>query len=241
MKSPLSLWVFLCLFLFSCGANPEKQARELLDRSIEAHGGAEPWEKIVSLKFRKQARLLNEDGSVESELTQQMEFRFKPNFEGKITWTKDSIQHVSTWDGMRMRYFMGENEVENPGFLAAKRKEFDTEFYLVAQPWKLLDEETVPIYEGKKSLENGRLVEVIRIDFGPESDVWYYYFDPKSAVMVGSEIHGKDQRTLVYNLGYVENDGLKLQGQRDSWRVNEKGERLFLSAEHLYSDYQITR
>lgn len=241
MKSSLSLCVLLCALLFSCGKSPERQGRELVDRAIAAHGGADAWEEISVLKFNKRTRLLREDGSVESELNQHMEFRLKPNVEGKITWTKDGLEHVSTWDGVRMRYFMGKNEVENTGFLASKKKGFDMEFYAVAQPWKLLNEKTTPIYEGQKTLENGRLVEVIRMDYGPEADVWYYYFDPKSAVVVGSEVHMKDQKMLTYNLGYSDVERLKVQGQSDRWTVNEKGEKLFVNAEYLYSDYQITK
>jgi hypothetical protein len=241
MKSSLSLWMLLCVSLFSCGDNPERQGRKLLERSSIAHGGADAWEEISSLKFNKRTRLLREDGEVESELDQQIEFRLKPNFEGKISWIKDSLKHVSTWDGGRMRYYMGENEVTNPGFLAAKRKEIDMEFDAVAQPWKLLNEKSTPIYEGQKTLENGKQVEVIRLDSGPDADVWYYYFDPQSAMMVGSEAHVKDQKTLSYYLGYSDVQGLKVPGQRDQWRVNDQGEKLFLRAEYLYSDYQIVK
>lgn len=232
--------VFLGLVLqFSCGNSPEKQARELVEKSIAAHGGAEKWSEISSLKFRKMTRLFHEDGSVESELDQWHEFRFKPFFEGKITWTKDSIPHVSTWDGTQMQYFMGGNEVKNDGFLASKKKDFDAAFYAVSQPWKLLDEEVKLIYEGQKTLESGKSVDVIRVDYGPDSDIWWYYFDPETAEMIGNEIQLKDHRSLVYNLGIEEVEGLKFHGKRESFRVNEQGEKLFLRAEYLYSEYQI--
>ncbi|OOG73143.1 hypothetical protein [Algoriphagus sp. A40] len=240
MRPILRYLVFLGLVLqFSCGKSPEKQARELLEKSIAAHGDEEGWDEISSLKFRKVTKLLNEDGSVESELDQWHEFRFKPYFEGKITWTKDSISHVATWDGTQMHYFMGENEVQNAGFLASKKKDFDAAFYAVAQPWKLLDEEAKLIYEGQKTLENGKLVEVIRVDYGPDSDIWWYYFDPETAEMVANEIQLKDHRSLVYNLGFEEVEGFRLHGKRESWRVNEKGEKLFLRAEYVYLEYEI--
>jgi hypothetical protein len=234
-----SLVFFALIFQFACSTSPEEQAEILLKKSFEAHGGAEKWSKLSSLKFRKWTRLLKEDGSVESELDQWHEFRFQPFFEGKITWTKDSITHVTTWDGARMRYFMGENEVENEGFLASKKKDFDAAFYTVAQPWKLLDEGAKLSYEGQKTLENGKLVEVIRVDYGPEADKWWYYFDPETSQMVGNEIQLKDHRSLVYNLSFEEIEGLRLHGKRESFRVNDKGEKLFLRAEYLYSEHEI--
>lgn len=240
MRSTLQFLVFLGLiFQFSCATSPEKQAGALLEKSMEAHGGAEKWSEISSLKFRKMTRLLHEDGSVESELDQWHEFRFKPYFEGKITWTKDSIFHVATWDGAQMHYFMGGNEVKNEGFLASKKKDFDAAFYVVAQPWKLLDEGAKLIYEGQKTLENGKPVEVIRVDYGPDSDVWWHYFDQETAEMIGNEIQLKDHRSLVYNLGFEEVEGLKLHGKRESFRVNAQGEKIFLRAEYLYSEYQV--
>jgi len=240
MRPILPLLVFLLsLLVSSCTPSSEKQARELLKKSIVAHGGTESWEGIKSLKFRKWTRLLNEDGSVESELDQWHEFRFKPYFEGKITWTKDSITHVSSWDGSRMSYFMGENEVKNESFLVAKRKDFDAAFYAVAQPWKLLDEGTKLSYEGQKTLENGNLVEVIRVDYGQDADMWWYYFDLETSEMIGNEVQLKDHRSLVYNLSVEAVEGFKLHGKRESWRVNEKGERLFLRAEYAYSNYQV--
>ncbi|SEF99701.1 hypothetical protein [Algoriphagus boritolerans] len=224
---------------FSCTPSPEKQAKALIAKSIVAHGGAESWNDMSSLKFRKWARLLNEDGSVESELDQWHEFRFQPYFEGKITWTKDSITHRSIWDGAKMSYFMGENEIKNESFLAAKKKDFDAAFYAVAQPWKLLDEGTTLTYEGQRTLENGNLAEVIRVDYGQEADIWWYYFDPETFGMIGNEVQLKDHRSLVYNLSFEEVNGFKLHGKRESWRVNEKGEKLFLRAEYRYSEYQI--
>jgi hypothetical protein len=234
-------FVFVFLLQFSCAPKAEKQAKSLLKKSIEAHGGETKWFEVSSLKFRKWTRLLNEDGSIESELDQWHEFKLKPYFEGKITWTKDSITHSISWDGTRMRYLMGENEVQNPGFLASKRKDFDAAFYAVAQPWKLLDEGTKLLYEGQKTAENGQVVEVIRVEYGLDSDVWWYYFDPVTSLMVGNEVQLKDHRSLVNNLSMEEVQGFKFHGSRESWRVNEKSEKLFLRAEYRYSDYQIQK
>jgi hypothetical protein len=233
--------VALFVLTISCQPSPQKEAKALLEKSIVAHGGSEPWDDLSSLKFRKWTRLLNEDGTVESELDQWHEFRFQPYFEGKITWTKDSIRHVSIWDGTKMSYFMGENEVKNEDFLASKRKDFDAAFYAVAQPWKLLDEGTKLSYEGQKTLESGQLAEVIRVDYGPDADIWWYYFDPVSFEMIGNEVQLKDHRSLVYNLSLEAVEGFKLHGKRESWRVNEEGQKLFLRAEYRYSDYQILK
>jgi hypothetical protein len=235
-----SVLITLLAFGFGCAKSTEKQAHEILEKSIEAHGGSEKWEKVTSLKFRKWTRLLTDSGTVESELDQVLEFRMKPYFEGKITWIKDSLVHVSTWDGAQMNYSMGGNEIQNADFLKAKKADFDAAFYAVAQPWKLMDEGAKLSYEGQKILENGQLAEVVLVEYGPESDSWWYYFDPTSFQLIGNEVQLKDHRSLIYTLTYEQAGDLVLHGKRVSYRINERGEKLYTRAEYLYSEYVIT-
>ena len=235
----LTQFSILILLVFGCAKNPEKEAKEILQKSMEAHGGAAKWEDLKSLKFKKWTQLLTDSGTVENDLSQELEFRMKPFFEGKITWTKDSVQHVSIWDGSKMSYFLGGNEVQNSGFLDSKKSDFDAAFYAVAQPWKLLDEEAFLIYEGQKKLENGVLVEVVRVDYGPESDIWWYYFDPLTFLLLGNEVQLKDHRSLIYTTTNEQADALIMHGERVSYRVNEKGEKLYLRASYRYSDFEV--
>lgn len=235
-----SVLIGLLVFGFGCAKSPEKQAQEILEKSMEAHGGSEKWEKVTSLKFRKWTRLLTDSGTVESELDQMLEFRMKPFLESKITWTKDSVEHVSTWDGSQMNYSMGGNEIQNADFLKSKKADFDAAFYAVAQPWKLLDEGARLSYDGQKTLENGQLAEVVSVDYGPESDSWWYYFDPVSFQLIGNEVQLKDHRSLIYTLTYEQAGDLIMHGKRVSYRVNEQGEKLYTRAEYLYSEYVIT-
>jgi hypothetical protein len=239
MNTKNILFILLIFLLASCAPSSEKQAIELLQKSIKAHETSNSWGNLQAIKFRKWTRLLNENGEVESETDQFNEFRLSPFFEGKISWEVDSIAHVSTWDGSMMRYTMGGNEVKNPDFLAQKKKDLDAAFYALAQPWKLLDEGPKLRYEGQKTLENGTLVEVIAVDYGADADQWWYYFDPKSFLMIGNEVQLKDHRSLIYDLSYDDSSGLLLHGTRESFRVNESGERLYLRAEYRYTEYEL--
>lgn len=235
-----SVSIFLLIVCFGCAKSPEKQAQNLLEKSIEAHGGSDKWEKVSSIKFKKWTRMLTDSGKVESEVDQVLEFRLKPYFEGKITWIKDSVEHVSSWDGSKLRYTMGGNEIQNPDFLKSKKADFDAAFYAVAQPWKLLDEGAEMVYEGQKKLENGQLAEVIKVNYGLESDIWWYYFDPISYQLIGNEVQLKDHRSLIYTESYEKAGELIFHGKRVSYRVNENGEKIYTRAEYLYSDYVVT-
>lgn len=240
----LSYLIVICcfsVFCLACGTSPTKQAELLLENSIQAHGGQEAWGQVEKISFRKWTQLLNEDGSIESETDQLQEFRLFPRFEAKISWESDSLLHISSFDGQRMSYMIGENEVKNADFLASKRQDVDAAFYVLAQPWKLLEDSGAELnYRGKKTLTDQREVEVIEVDYGPEEDTWWYYFDPNTSLMIGNEVQLKDHRSLIFNIEEDRSTPFVLHGTRESFRVNEKGEKLYLRALYRYSDYQIT-
>ncbi|MEB2779787.1 hypothetical protein U3A58_05225 [Algoriphagus sp. C2-6-M1] len=228
------------LFIFACTPSPEKQAQELVEKSIKAHELSKKWGNVTGIKFRKCTRLLDENGAIENEFEQWVEFRLKPYFEAKLTWTKDSVLHVSNFNGSRMSYQMGENSIENEGFLKAKRAEINAAFLAFAQPWKLTDEHARLAYEGQKTLDDGKSVESSRVDFGADSVVSWVYFDPISSKIVSNEQHAKDHKSLIETTSYDESTGLVLAKERKSFRINEAGKKGFLQAEYLYSDYELT-
>ncbi|WP_296703242.1 DUF6503 family protein [Algoriphagus sp.] len=239
-KAGIFLMGLLSFLMVCCSQDSEKRAKEILEKSIEAHGGQQAWDNLESLKFRKRTKLLLEDGSVESETDQWIQFRMKPYFEGSLSWTSDSVEHISTFDGTEMKYTMGGNSVQNPDFLKSKKKDFDAAYYVIAQPWKLLQDENVTLtYEGQKKLDTGKLAESVRVNYGPEDDVWWFYFDPLSFEMIGNEVQLKDHRSYIVNNSMVSDGPFLFYGIRTSYRIDENGNKLYVRAAYEYSDFEI--
>lgn len=237
-KSLLS--IVLSLFFFSCTPSPEEQAQELVEKSIEGHELSKKWENVAAIRFKKLTRLLYEDGAVESESEQWVEFRLKPYFEAKLTWSKDSISHIVNFNGSKTSYQMGENSIQNEGFLKAKRVEIDAVYFAFAQPWNLLDENTSLMYEGQKTLEGGKIVESVRVENLNAPKPFWIYFDTVSFKVETIESQGKDYKSLLENLAPDESTGLLFPKGQKSYRIDDSGKKLFLQAEYLYSDYQVT-
>lgn len=234
-----SYMLLLLITFFACKPKEEREAIDLLGKAIEAHGGEKAFEDMSEIQFRKWTQLLDENGDVESETDQLIQFQLKPSLTGKITWEKDSIKHVIEFDGEQTSYKMGENSVQNSGFLQAKRKEFDAAYYVVMQPWMLLQDENVKlVYEGVRTVFE-KDVQVIRAEYGSDEDVWWYYFDSKTNLMAGNEVQLKDHRSQIENLSFSQAGNLKFYGQRESYRVDENGNRKFLRAIYSYSDFQL--
>lgn len=242
MRITVSALIVFIIFiqLTACKPSPEQKAVAILEKAISAHGGQESWDRLEVLKFRKWTRLLKEDGTIESETDQMMEFRLKPYLEGTITWVSDSVTHISSFNGSKMNYTMNGNSIQNPDFLKSKKSDFDAAFYVIAQPWKLLQDEGATLtYEGQKTLLSGQLAEVVQVNYGPDQDTWWYYFDPVSFVMLGNEVQLKDHRSLLENDSMEKVDPFLFYGERTSYRIDSSGKKQFIRAEYRYSDFEI--
>ncbi|MDN3202707.1 DUF6503 family protein [Algoriphagus sediminis] len=242
MKIRFSFYLMsICIFLFSCESETrDSKAIVLLEKSAEAHGGQERWSELRKISFKKWTILLDSLGNTENETNQLQSFQLKPQFQGEISWTKDSLLHVSTWDGSQMSYFMGENEVKNQDFLDQRKSEIDAAFYVLAQPWKLLQDPNAKLqYLGEGVFDGGKKVLTIEVTYGEDSDIWWYYFDPESFLIVGNEVQLSDHRSLIINGQMEEVEGMMFHGARTSYRVDDQGRKLYVRARYRYSDYEL--
>ncbi|NVJ85685.1 MAG: DUF2029 domain-containing protein [Algoriphagus sp.] len=239
-KKILNSVLLLSLVAFwACQPKEERAALQLIEESIETHGGQESWDNLESISFRKWTQLLLEDGSIEKETDQFIRFSFKPEFSGTITWIQDSVEHVLSYSNGETHYSIAGNSIENPDFLAAKKKDFDAAYYAFAQPWKLLEEEgSTLISEGVRKTPLGEAA-VVRVEYGLGNDKWWYYFDPTTKQMLGNEVQLSDHRSLVENIDFNDQGPFKFYRIRKSYRINEFGEKLYLRADYRYDDFQV--
>jgi hypothetical protein len=239
-----SFIIFLVLFyfLFSCSTR-DKQAVSIIEKSIKAHGGKEAWEKIQSLSMVRDLWLFDENGNVESNARQENEFRIKPYFEAKMSWEKDSVEHRVIFDGLKTQYWMGANEIQNEGFLQSKKRDIDAAFYVLTKPFDLLDTDKNLTYEGRTELPGGIEVETVKVvDGNPEdplTDIWWYFFDPKSFEILAYKVKTTDHYSLVYNQGWDSSTGILLPAKRESFRVDALGNHLYRRALYAYGLYRI--
>lgn len=241
MKKAL-LSAILIISLFSCSTR-DKQAVSLIEKSIEAHGGKEAWEKVQSISMVRDIWMFDESGNTESNVRQENEFRLKPYFEAKMSWEKDSVQHRVIFDGLKTKYWMGENEIQNEGFLAAKKKDIDAAFYVLTKPFDLLDEGKDLKYEGKTELPGGVIMETVRVIDGdpndPNVDIWWYYIDPNTFEIFAYKVKTIDHYSLVYNQGWDRSTGILMPARRESYRVDSLGNHLYRRALYGYGMYEI--
>lgn len=243
MKNNILLVIIhLPIFLLSCSSGRDKEAVSLIEKSIEAHGGQLAWDRLQVFSMEKESWLYFEDGQIESHSLQQNEFRLRPYFEAKMSWEKDSITHKVIFDGIRTQYLMGENEILNEGFLRSKKKDIDAAYYVMTKPFDLLDEGKNLTYIGLSKLSDGRSVETVKVVDGdpdnPQTDIWWYFFDPETFRLISYKTKTSDHFSLVYNVEWDNSTGILFPAKRESYRVDSLGNHLYLRAEYAYRNYK---
>jgi hypothetical protein len=241
---PKSLQILIVFVVaVSCKPSAEQKALDLIDKSIEAHGGKHIWVELESISFVKETKLFRPDSSLENHLVQEIEIRFRPNWEVKMSWQKDSILHRSVFDGKRTRYWLGENEIQNTDFLQSKKRDLDAAAYVMTKPFDLVTGKKRLTYLGLSRLPDGKEYESLEVVDGTtdsgNADVWVYFFDPKESRLEAYSVKTSDHTSLVFNEGMDFFGGVLFPQARKSYRLLENGQVEFLRAEYTFSRFQV--
>ncbi len=226
--------LILATAMTACTQSAEEKGRQLLEKALLAHGGIENWEKVTAMVLTRSIQNYDEAGKHRDETIQKQEFRLIPYFEAKITWTKDSLDYLVSWDASTMRYRMGENEIKNESFLTAKKVELDESFAAVAMPWVLRDAAGVAAYQGQDTLDDGQLVEVLQVSSG-----FKLYLDPVSFKVLAKQTEKKGRTILTFYQTIAEDGKLVVLGEEKSYQLAENGEREFVVSASTYSELKI--
>jgi hypothetical protein len=230
----------MIVFFTSCSEN---KATRIIKKSIESHGGMESWDGMTSFSLEKETWLYDENGELESHVIQYIEFRHKPFFEGKMTWYVDSAKHTLVFDGLKTRYWMEGNEILNEGFLNQQKKVMDAAYYVLTKPYDLLDGDKKLTYEGPEILPTGEEVVAINVIDGdskdPKVDIWSYYFDPETSVLLGYKVKTGGHISFVKNINFETNLKIVFPAKRESYRLTDSGLIQFKRAEYEFKNYMV--
>jgi hypothetical protein len=229
---------------FSCAGKTEKKALELIQNSIDFHSQDSDWDDLKGFSFEKETVLYDENGAVESQSLVLHNYRQQPFYEGQMTWVKDSVKHVFTFDGLKTSYRMGQNEIQNVGFLQSRKLDFDGTHYVISKPFDLLKGGKKVSYLGRTKLATGYEVESVQVmDANPKDsgsdDIWWYFFDPESHELVAYRVKTAGHYAEVYNIKRERFAGFLLPSRRISYRVDSIGNHLYTRAAYNYKNYKL--
>jgi len=245
------LLLVLCLLVVSLACqnnnkesltNIESKARYLVLASIEKHGGMNTWQNLQSISYNKTIILTDSTGIEESRITQRHKYQLKPKLSGTISWLSDndSISIVYKNDAAS-RFVNGIEETDSTSKESAKNSFFSS-FYVLFQPFKLLDDGTELIYIGEDVLESGLKVNVVQPVYEgakPGDDRWWYYFNKETNQLAANMVNHPPTYSYIVNLAYDNTTAITFNAHRKSYFVDSLRNVRYLRAEYFYKDYQL--
>jgi len=239
---------FLILLLSSCASlrNPfsniqDEQAIQIIKQSMQAYGGLDNWNNIEYLSFDKWYALYDENGNEEVNVNQKHHYTPQKIY---MTWAsgEDKMEQYKIDDNY---YKLKNGEADPSAKLQSVKNSILASTFVMNFPYNLLDKGSVISYEGQSTFMD-KAVHVIKAEYFPETqshhttkDIWWHYIDQESHISLGYKVKHLDHISLVKNTSFHTVMGFTLPWKRESFRVDENGEELFLRAEYEYGGYSV--
>jgi len=244
----ITTFLLFCFWSILFGGCEEKNlnpAETIVRKSIIAHGGWEAWEKVRQVKYRKTILLFDSTGQLESKVIQFHSYQLKPLFTGEISWKVAEDTHRIVYDGEQAVKMINGQALEDSLASQNAYNSMMAAHYVLFQPFKLLDPGVVLRYEGRDTLEEGEVVDVVLASYNRDnsnhtkSDRWWYYFDASSNRLLANMVEHEANNSYIKNLDYDATNALLLNHHRKSYTVDSLRNLLFLRAEYFYDDIKL--
>jgi len=233
----MRLVLFICAIGFlSCSEISSQSGKEIVNKSVEAHGGREAFQELESVSFTKTTRLYKEDGSLDSETFQEQSFTMIPGYLLLIKWKDGNDEHKITYDRSNVTKLVNNVKIEDLGAIENALKLASSAEYVFFQPFKLLDDKGQLSYEGKQMVGDSIEASVVAIkynDDNPLSDSWRYYFDENYRLVAASVKHN-NRISFIENLDFQTYKGTLFNKVRKSYFVDSTFQNKQLRAEYDY-------
>jgi len=226
--------VILPLLFISCQKASVPTPEEVLQKAVQAHGGAAAFEAVQVFSFDKKTSSYDSLGEPTKLLEQSFEYDFK---KGAYTlgWKENGKNYQ-----FNIRGISGNIRV-NDSLVTISTDARDTYesllnggLFVYWQPYKLATELPDNAVVSPDTLMNTP-VWAVSFQFDQSSDQWVWYFDQNSGVCLGNRVWHNNRYSLILNQSWLAYQGLKLPQERVSYRVNTANEILYKQADYVYS------
>jgi len=235
------LVLIIIIINISCQPGSSEGPMEIITHSVAAHGGIESWQQLNSLSFRKKILLFDSTGNLESEKVELHRYTFNPEFTGRISWQKGEMAITISFDGKSTQKIVDGDTIRDQEALDQSYNKIMGGFYVMAQPFKLLEEGSNITYSGKDTLENSTLVNVLKVGdkSSEKSDVWWYYFDRESNRLIANLVNHNNHYSYIKNLSFDTTSQFLLHHHRKSYFTDDERKIKYLRAEYFYDAIEV--
>lgn len=236
------IFIIAISFLFSC-QKTKLTAKQLLSKSIDAHGGLEFWQKVDTLSFTKKTILYNRKGLKEKEITQHQSFYGGNFINGKITTIgtdKSSISIIGNVYTKRVGdalISISNNEMKSI------TNAFKSAYYVISQPFNLMESGALLSYK-KDTILNDEKTFVVDVSYKEDQntntpDQWTYFINAKTYLIVAAKVFHSPTVSFIQNINFNKETPFVFNAERESVFLNKDGSKDYLRASYFYSNYKV--
>ena len=236
------IFIIVISFLFSC-QKIKPTAKQILKKSLKAHGGLELWQKIDTLSFTKKTILYNQKGIKEKEITQNQSFYGGIPLHGKISsfWTEKSS--ISVINGVYVKSIRDSLVSITDDEIKAINNSFKSAYYVISQPFNLKESNAFLFYK-KDTILDGEKTFVVDVSYKEDEntntpDQWTYFFNAKTYLIVAAKVFHSPTVSFIENIKFNKETPFVFNAERESVFLNKDGSKDFLRASYFYSNYKV--
>jgi len=229
-------------FLFSC-QKTELTAKQILLRSLEAHGGLELWQKIDTLSFTKKTILYNKEGLKEKEITQHQSFYGGDFINGNITSIAENKSTISILNN-NFTKTIGDSLISiSSDEMKSIINSFKSAYYVISQPFNLKESNAL-LFNKKDTILNGEKTFVVEVSYKEDEntntpDQWTYFFNAKTFLVVAAKVFHSPTISFIKNTKFHTKTPFVFNSERVSTFMNKDGTEDYLRAAYFYSNYKV--
>ena len=223
----------------------EVKLKEVLSKALDAMGGIENWNNLKSIKFQKKIELYNASGVLEKVTDQTHHYTFQPENKVNISWSENDSSHEMVMENNLVKKTIN-GSIDTTTEPSSLKNSIYASTFVIGIPFNLLDEGALLSYEGIKVIASGKEVHVVKAVYNPEAfashtkaDIWWHYFDVQNYQSVGYSVQLHDHTSYIENLTYDQVDGFLFTRSRDSWRIDDDGNKLYVKAAYEYTGFEL--
>ena len=236
------IFIIAISFLFSC-QKTKLTAKQLLSKSIDAHGGLEFWQKVDTLSFTKKTILYNRKGLKEKVITQHQSFYGGNFINGKITTIgtdKSSISIIGNVYTKRVGdalISISNNEMKSI------TNAFKSAYYVISQPFNLMESGALLSYK-KDTILNDEKTFVVDVSYKEDQntntpDQWTYFINANTYLIVAAKVFHSPTVSFIQNINFNKETPFVFNAERESVFLNKDGSIDYLRASYFYSNYKV--
>ena len=238
------LLLLTILFISSC-KETALDAKSIVLKAYDAHGGKANWDKINVLNYEKEAVVYDAEGGIRVKSIQQHRYSYRPKFNATIDWKEGQQNHQIQFTDARALKYVDVELINDKTVTESAYNSVNAARYTVSQPFKLSDDGVQLTYEGIDVLEDGQQVHVVKASYDMENenhtdnDEWWYFFEVNTYLCLATMVHHGTTYSYIKNLEFDRSTDIVFNSHRKGYSVDSARNILYHQSEYFYRNYII--